>query len=152
MRQIIYLLLLQLFFVGVSAQSLQTATGIVFEDINKNNSYDQGEPVIPDVAVSNGTDVVLTDENGRYRIAVGEDAIVFVIKPGNYNYPVSALNLPQFFYNHKPNGSPELKFEGVPPTGPLPSSIDFPLISNGGVDDFSVLVFSDPQPYIEEHI
>ncbi|MDP2237276.1 MAG: calcineurin-like phosphoesterase family protein [Bacteroidales bacterium] len=152
MRIVFYLLLLQLIFVGVSAQSLETATGIVFEDLNKNNVFDQGELLIPNVAVSNGTDVVLTDENGRYRISVGDDAIVFVIKPGNYNYPLTENNLPRFFYNHKPKGSPELKFEGVSPTGPLPASIDFPLLSNGVTDAFSILVFSDPQPYIEEHI
>ncbi|MBE0655701.1 MAG: calcineurin-like phosphoesterase C-terminal domain-containing protein, partial [Bacteroidales bacterium] len=55
--------------------------------------------------------------------------------------------LPQFYYIHKPNGSPDLEYKGSEPTGPLPKSIDFALLEGQNSDEFSMLVFSDPQAY-----
>ena len=60
--------------------------------------------------------------------------------------PTNENNLPRFFYIHKPNGSPNLKYPGVEPTGPLPESIDFALLPNEKTSDFDVVVFGDPQP------
>lgn len=104
------------------------------------------------MAVSNGADVVLTDQNGNYTLGVSDDNIIFVIKPGNFNYPVNEYNLPQFYYIHKPMGSPDLEYPGVEPTGYLPESVDFALLAGSGSGEFSILVFSDPQPYTEEQI
>jgi len=129
------------------AQTTQTARGVVFHDINANGRQDAGEPGLPSVAVSNGSDVVQTNSNGEYEISVTDDTIIFVIKPGNFKYPMNNLNQPQFFYNHKPAGSPELKYKGVDPTGPLPSTINFPLLTGSDNDAFTILAFADPQPY-----
>ena len=127
-----------------------SATGIVFEDANKNGIKDKNEKGIPNVAVSNGKDVVLTDSNGNYRLNISDDNIIFVIKPKNYSYPLSSFNTPEFYYKHKPNGSPDyFKFKGVAPTGKLPASVDFGLIPAIEKKDFKVIVFGDPQPYTE---
>ena len=54
--------------------------------------------------------------------------------------------LPQFYYIHKPAGSPSQKFDGVKPTGPLPESIDFPLMPQEEPEQFKALLFGDTQP------
>lgn len=147
-----FVVLILTIYTPIAGQERQTATGTVFHDLNGNGIFDQGEPGISDVAVSNGVEVTLTGAEGRYKIEVEDDAIVFVIKPGNFNYPVNELNLPQFYYIHKPKGSPELKYPGVPPTGALPTNIDFPLVAGPDSDAFSMIVFSDPQAYTETQI
>ena len=125
----------------------QTARGVVFDDGNGNRLRDEGEPGIADVRVSNGLDIVTTDQEGRYEIDVDDDDIVFVIKPRDWATPVSGDQLPQFFYIHKPNGSPKgTEFAGVEPTGPLPESIDFPLRRQAEPDTFKAILFGDPQP------
>lgn len=139
-------------FSALHAGKNTTVRGVVFHDLNANGIRDGEEPGIPGVAVSNGIDVVVTDSDGGYTLAISDDAIVFVIKPGTYDYPVNAHNLPQFYYIHKPAGSPQLRYSGVEPSGPLPASVDFPLLTGSLSDDFSILVFSDPQPYTEEQI
>ena len=82
------------------------AKGAVYHDINGNNTMDNNEPGIPNVYVSNGVEIVKTDKNGKYSIPVSEDAIIFVIKPRDWMTPLNELNLPQFYYIHKPYGSP----------------------------------------------
>ncbi len=124
----------------------QTARGTVFSDTNGNGRLDAGEPGLPGVRVSNGVDIVTTDEDGRYEISVDDDTIVFVIKPRGYMTPVNDEQLPQFYYIHKPAGSPaDFKFAGVAPTGPLPESIDFPLTKRAEPDKFRALIFGDTQ-------
>ena len=87
------------------------------------------------------------NDAGHYKIAVDTDDIVFVIKPRDWMTPVNDQQLPQFFYIHKPAGSPEdFKFAGVKPTGPLPASIDFPLRRREEPDQFKAIMFGDPQP------
>lgn len=44
----------------------QTASGIVFNDQNRNGIRDGGERGVKNVAVSNGRDVVLTNRHGEY--------------------------------------------------------------------------------------
>jgi len=123
------------------------AKGIVYHDVNNNQRRDADENGVPDVRVSNGADIVLTDDAGRYEIQVDEDDIVFVIKPRDWVMPLNDQKLPQFFYIHKPAGSPEgTKFAGVAPTGPLPESIDFPMRKNAEPEKFRAILFGDPQP------
>jgi len=131
----------------------QTARGTVFHDANANGMLDPGERGVPRVRVSNSRDVVLTDERGRYEIEVDDDDIVHVVKPRGYMTPVDELNLPRFYYVHKPTGSPEgLRYAGVEPTGPLPESIDFPLTSFEEREAFRVWVLADPQPYSRDQV
>ncbi|MEM8735376.1 MAG: calcineurin-like phosphoesterase family protein [Planctomycetota bacterium] len=129
------------------AESTETATGYVFEDKNGDQTRNDGEPGIPGVHVSNGKEIVTTDASGKYSLPISDDAIVFVIKPRNFSTPLDENNLPQFFYIHKPKGSPKsFRFPGVEPTGPLPDSIDFPLTPSTEPDQFKAILFGDPQP------
>jgi hypothetical protein len=99
------------------------------------------------VAISNGRDVVQTDWRGRYRIAVGDDTILFVIKPGGWATPLDDNGLPRFYYIHKPEGSPtDLAYPGVSPTGPLPEQIHFPLHRQREPGSFRAILFADSQP------
>ncbi len=126
-------------------QSL-VATGFVFEDLNGNAVRDAGEAGIASVKVSNGREIVTTASDGRYELPVGDDTIIFVIKPRGWMNPLNADKLPQFYYIHKPAGSPSSEFPGVAPTGALPASIDFPLHKQDEPEEFRALLFGDTQP------
>jgi hypothetical protein len=134
-----------LFFMSSQAQT--TVQGHVFEDKNQNGKKEQNEKGIANVAVTNGLEVALSNAAGKYELPCGDDVIISLIKPSNYKIRVDENNLPQFFYNHKLNGSPKLKFKGVDPTGTLPKSVDFGLIPQQEDEKFTSLIFGDPQPY-----
>ena len=125
----------------------QTVTGTVYLDSNKNREFDAGEKVLPGVGVSNGRDVVQTDTKGHYQLTIDDSTdAVFVIKPSGYITPLSKYNTPEFYYIHRPEGSPkDLKYKGVSPTGPAPKTINFPLYVNKESTDYKVLLFGDPQ-------
>ncbi len=131
-------------FAGLSAHAA-TAKGVVFHDANGNQVRDAGEAGIPDVLVSNGEKVVKTNAEGKYRLPVGNDTILFVCKPEGWMTPVDENNVPRFYYIHKPKGSPDLKYKGVAPTGPLPKSVDFPLTPHPEPEQFTALFFGDTQ-------
>jgi len=78
--------------------------------------------------------------------------IVFVIKPSGYRVPVNEMQLSAFYYVHKPNGSPTLRYSGSVPTGRLPEQVNFPLIKYDEPDDFNIVVFGDTQPYSDREI
>jgi C terminal of Calcineurin-like phosphoesterase/N terminal of Calcineurin-like phosphoesterase/Calcineurin-like phosphoesterase len=129
------------------------AKGYVFDDLNMNRIRDEGESGIEGVAVSNGEDIVITNGDGYYGLPVDNDAIIFCIKPSDWMTPVNVDNIPQFFYIHKPKGSPEhFKYAGVSPTGDLPEEVNFPLYSEKGKSDFKIAIFGDPQPWRDEDI
>jgi len=128
------------------AREPKTATGVVFQDTNENRKMDPGEKPLEHIRVSNRRSIAQTDQSGRYRIQVDEDDIIFVIKPSGWRTPLTEDNLPQFYYIHKPAGSPPSRYAGVAPTGPLPESIDFPLYPQEEPDAFQVILFADPQP------
>ncbi len=77
------ILLLSLFFQASGQTSM--VKGIVFEDVNRNGKREAGEKGIPGVSVSNSREVVSTDAGGRYELPVGDDNIIFVIKPSGYS-------------------------------------------------------------------
>lgn len=125
----------------------QLASGIVFADTNGNGVRDAGENGLAGMKVSNGREIVQTDSTGKYSIPVTDDTIIFVIKPRGWMTPLNEDNLPQFYYIHKPQGSPtNFKFKGVEPTGPLPESIDFALQRHEEPNQFKAIMFGDPQP------
>ncbi|MBN2561336.1 MAG: calcineurin-like phosphoesterase family protein [Phycisphaerae bacterium] len=136
------------FGVGATAALAEgVVRGVVFDDRDRDGARDPGEPVLPGVRVSNGREVALTDKEGRYELPVDDDDIIFVIKPRDFMTPVDKLNIPRFYYVHKPAGSPKpLKHPGVAPSGPLPKSVDFPLYRRPEPDTFDVVVLGDPQP------
>ncbi|TKC65183.1 metallophosphoesterase [Pedobacter hiemivivus] len=134
------------FLASFQLQAQSTVKGFVYQDLNHNGKRDHKDLGVADVAVTNGVQVVLTDKSGLYTLPIGKDNIVSVIKPSGYKTGVNADQLPQFFYNHKPGGSPVLKYKGVLPTGVLPASVDFPLTMVKENENFKMLVFGDPQP------
>jgi hypothetical protein len=138
--------------------------GFVFEDLNQNGKFNKGEPGIKGVMVSNGKQVVLTDKRGFYKLPAPtseEEAAgvsIFITKPAGYEVPVDQDNVPQFFYIHKPEGSPAnvrdeaFRFGGLAPTGPLPKRINFPLIKGRYKKRFKVAVSGDTQPYSNNEV
>ena len=134
------------------AQAQEQVKGVIYNDINKNGKKDKTEIGLPYVSVSNGVDVVQTNSKGEYLLPVGNDNIIFVVKPSGYNFPLNSKNLPAYYYIHKPQGSPTLKYAASLPTGKLPSSLDFPLYEQNESNQFKALIFGDPQAYTLEEI
>ncbi|NDJ59682.1 MAG: hypothetical protein GYB67_01075 [Chloroflexi bacterium] len=125
----------------------ETFTGVVFEDLNGNLTLDADEPGIEGVMVTNGIQVVLTNAEGVYELPVRDEMVVVVTKPNNYDVPYNENLVPQNYYIHQPNGSPDFiqTYAGIEPTGDLPESVDFPLYATEVVNDFSFLVYGDTQ-------
>lgn len=141
------------FILQLGSAWAQTATGFVYVDKNGNGRKDAREAGVPDVAVSNGREVVKTDKRGKYILPVGRDNILFVIKPSGFGVPIDSAMLPKFYYIHKPGGSPAtMKYPGVKPTGPLPGEVNFALIPQQESQQFRVLLFGDPQVYSQQDI
>ena len=122
-----------------------TARGVVFEDADGDGRRGFSEIGLPEVRVSNGRDIALTDSLGRYALTLGDEGVLFVVKPSGWRAPVDGNMLPRFYYLHKPAGSPPSRFTGVAPTGALPYSVDFPLTRQDEPESFTVLVFGDTQ-------
>ena len=141
---------------GLCLQSVQSqpprpvtppeAHGVVFFDANDNGVFDGDDDALPGVRVSNGKQIVTTNADGRYKLPVDDDTILFVIKPSGWRTPLSEDMLPRFYYIHKPLGSPDMKYDGVDETGRLPESVDFPLYPQQEPEQFHALLFGDPQP------
>jgi len=130
-----------------------TASGVVFHDRNDDGIRDEGEPGIPGVHVSNQLEIATTDDEGRWSLPHDRDTIFFVIKPEGWATPIDENQLPQFYYIHKPDGSPgDFHFPGVEPTGPLPESIDFALRPREEPEEFKAILFGDPQPRNQREI
>ncbi|MBX7254848.1 MAG: calcineurin-like phosphoesterase C-terminal domain-containing protein [Candidatus Hydrogenedentes bacterium] len=128
-----------------AAHGQAEARGMVYNDLNSNSILDNGEPGVPDVCVSNGRDLVVTDESGKWSLPSDDDCTLFVIKPAGWGVQVNSDQIPQYFYHHKPKGSPVKQVAGVPPTGPLPPSINFAVFKQDEPAMFDVLLFGDPQ-------
>ncbi|MFN8740988.1 MAG: calcineurin-like phosphoesterase C-terminal domain-containing protein, partial [Pirellula sp.] len=128
------------------------AKGYVYWDQNGNGLRDSEEKGLEGIRVSNGFDVVKTNADGLYSLDVSDDTILFVIKPRNWMPPLNELNLPKFYYIHKPKGSPQSQYSGVAPTGELLASIDFPLLQQQEPDQFKVILFGDTQPRNKQEV
>ncbi len=105
----------------------KTLDGSVFVDKDKDSVQDANERGIVGATVSNGRDVATTDSRGRYELPAFENMTVFVTQPRGYQVPVDDDNVAQFFYHHLPAGSPDLRYGGIDPTGPLPDKVNFPM-------------------------
>lgn len=128
--------------------------GAVFDDRNRNSQQDPGEHGIAGVEVSNGREIVTTDRQGRYEISVRDGETVFLTQPAGYQVPVDEDNVAQFFYTNMPAGSPELRYGGIDPTGPLPDAVDFPLARTTDTlsRDQRCLIGGDIQTYTQEEV
>lgn len=146
------ILLLTSLLLTTLLQAQQPASGVVFLDKDADMKFSQSDQPLENIPVSNGRDVVLTDANGQYELMVDDDDILFVVKPSGYEFHVDEYQLPQFYYIHKPAGSPDLDYTGVKPTGPLPESVDFALLPGDEKEEFEILLFGDPQPYTAQEV
>ena len=135
---------------GRAEAGLAVARGSVFDDTGGRGVRGPASAGVAGVMVSNGRDVVLTDQHGRWQLPVGSGDSVFVVKPPGWCTPTDAHGLPTFAYLHQPDGTPPRyasRFSGVAPTGPLPSSIDFPLRrATNETTRFDVVLIADTQP------
>jgi hypothetical protein len=137
------------------AQRPVMASGTVFEDRSGTGRRLPGDPGIAGVLVSNGRDIAKTDPDGRWRLPVAEGDGLFVIKPPHWSTPTGPGGIPRFSYLHQPLGSPNAvawRHRGVAPTGPLPASIDFPLVRREEPSCFEALLLSDTQPENETEL
>jgi hypothetical protein len=140
--------------VNAAEADQQTLDGTVFNDKNRNSTQDSGEPGMPGVTVSNGREVVTTDGQGRYELPAFDNMTVFVTQPRGYQVPVDEDNVAQFFYNHLPEGSPELKYGGIAPTGALPDKVNFPLAKSDLTQspEQHCVLGADVQTYNQEEV
>lgn len=127
--------------------------GVVFEDRNGDGRRQSGEPGIADVLVSNGREIVATDASGRYRIAVRADMDLSIVKPAGWRAPVDRRGVPQIAYSYLRDGSPTLRYEGLPRQGKAPEQVNFPLQRGAGAEaDFECVVIGDSQTYSNDEI
>ena len=132
----------------------QTLDGVVFDDRNQNSTQDRGERGIKGVSVSNGREVVTTDAKGRYELPVDENTNVFVTQPAGYQVPVDDDNIAQFSYIHLPEGSPDLKYGGIEPTGELPDAVNFPMAGSQQTKrpQQNCIIGGDVQTYTQQEV
>ena len=149
MKKILVVFFLLIAFTMLIADSFK---GYVFFDENNNGEFDEGEIGISHVVVSNGLDCVLTDEEGFYELPVLNDCVIFITKPDTYMTPVNAFNIPQFYYIHYPEGSPDLKYPAIEPTGERPLELNFPLYKSEFKGNFEIMAIGDPQTKTAEQI
>ena len=139
--------------IALSAPTLAARTtvarGFVFEDRNGDGRRRPGASGIAGVMVSNGRDVAVTADDGGWSLPVKSGDSIFVIKPPDWATPTSPGGIPSFSYIHQPDGSPAYLGRGVEliaPTGPLPASLNFPLIRRPESRTFEAVLMSDTQP------
>ena len=131
-----------------------TLDGVVFDDRNENSRQDRGERGIGGVTVSNGREVVTTGAKGRYELPAYDNMNVFVTQPAGYQVPVDEDNVPQFSYIHLPQGSPDLRYGGIAPTGELPDEVNFPLSRSTDTRSphQNCIIGGDVQTYDQEEV
>lgn len=128
--------------------------GVVFDDLNQNSTQDEDEPGVEGVTVSNGRETTTTDAEGRYELPAYENMTAFVTQPSGYQVPVDEHNVAQFHYHHLPEGSSELEYGGIEPTGSLPEQVNFPLAQDEGAASAQqeCVIGGDIQTYTEEEV
>lgn len=144
--------------VGYSGQKLYAqlpsfVNGVVFHDKNGNGHYDGAIDLpLAGVAVSNGKDVVVTNEKGEYKLPFRDNAATFVIKPRNWSVSVDENNMPLFYKFYSSSGLSGTKYEGLPATGLPTAPVNFAMQPSEEPDNLKVLVFGDTQPRNEQEI
>lgn len=100
------------------------------------------------VQVSNGRELVATDADGRYRLPLHDGDTAFVIKPAGVRSVRHAGIDGRFWVHHRPQGSPALRYGGLPAQDARVSGGDFVLLADPAppAQGVEVLVFGDPQP------
>jgi hypothetical protein len=121
------------------------AHGSVYADRDGDARRDDDEPGLAAVKVSNGREVVTTDEHGRYAVGLRPGDTVFVIRPPHADLSLGSDGLPRYWLHHFPDGSPPLKYGGI--AAVTPASLDFALRphARGDASALTLRVFGDPQ-------
>lgn len=101
---------------------------------------------LPGIKLSNGRQIVLSDEAGRFSVPVREGDTVFVIKPAAHAVERGEDGLPRFWRHHLPSGSPPLRHGGMGPSHAAAEPWDILLHPRRTQATHEVLVFGDPQP------
>jgi hypothetical protein len=117
----------------------------VFLDSNRNGQRDGRESGLPDVRISDGERIVITDRNGIYSLAATPGRTLFVIKPAGYTLPRRADGLPDSFAN-QPGTLHGLKYGGVSKADTACRHFALWPEKKPAKADMTVLVFGDPQP------
>jgi len=108
-------------------------TGFVFEDKNANGIKDKNEPGIKSVAVSDQVNIVLSNDEGYYKLPVGDGyGIVYISMPDGYETmdsfwrPTNNVNdpIPVNFSLRKTKNTAHFSFVHASDTHISPSSID----------------------------
>ena len=144
---------------AASGETVTQIRGVVFHDRNRDGVQQDGENGIKNVMVSDGLNVVKTNRQGHYSLPLPsseEEAAglaVFITEPDGFDVPYDEDNIPQFYYIHKPEGSPlnvrgeTFRFGGLQETGPMPAAINFPLVRTKKLKHFKIAVSGDTQTY-----
>ena len=138
-------LFLPLIFLSISFSQIELE-GIVFNDRNNNQVMDIGEPGIGDQRISNGLEIVLTDEKGRFTINSDNNDVIFIIKNPKWDIPINQYGIPQFYYNVRSQPSPGyLKYDAF--DKPISAkTLYFPLVQSNHNREFNAIISGDPQP------
>ncbi|MCG6188057.1 calcineurin-like phosphoesterase C-terminal domain-containing protein [Maribellus maritimus] len=129
-----FLFFLFVFVTNILFATTGSTTGKVYIDFNNNGVFDKGEIGVKNVCVTNGEEVVLTDEDGKWQLETNERATIFIIKPSGYQVPLNSFNSPKYYFKT----GDELNRKDV-------KSINFPLVQQAEKNTFSALFFGDPQ-------
>ena len=132
----------------------ETISGVVFDDADRDGLRGRGETGVPGVLVSNGLDWVRTDTTGRYELAVRPDMNLMIVQPSGWRVPTNEALAPQFHHVWKEGGTGyELRYGGLPDSGPAPAEVNFPIIRDGAAgEDFTCAIVGDSQTYSGQEI
>lgn len=101
--------------------------GTVFEDLDGDGRRGAGEPGLAEVRVSDGLEIVSSDNEGRWRLSGRPHRPVFVVKPAGFAVRPSGNGLPGFW------------------RAPGDRACDFALQRREPAQSLKVIVSSDPQ-------
>lgn len=135
----------------IGASQAQLLSGYVFLDLNENGIYDSADKPLSQVSISNGQDIVQSDDGGKYEISLLENGLIFLIKPSGYIPASTRENILNYFSFNKPDGSPELKYPGIPKII-LTQPFNFPLYPSPNENKFKIALLGDTQVENEEHV
>jgi hypothetical protein len=116
--------------------------GEVRHDLDGNGVADAGEPGLAGIKVSNGREVVRTDADGHYRLALEDGDTVFVIPAPGYQPPTGPDGLPRFWQHELARADAGLRYGGRPAAR---ADGRF-LLRRVDRQPPRLLVFGDPQP------
>ncbi|HEX2083150.1 MAG TPA: metallophosphoesterase N-terminal domain-containing protein, partial [Xanthomonadaceae bacterium] len=121
---------------------------VVFEDRDGDGLRDPGERPMAGVRVSDGRDIAVTGEDGRFRLpAAGDGRTVFAIKPAGFAYAPREDGLPDFWRNLRAAPGPALRYGGFPVSYACADiGLRREMHPAERSEGLRVLVFADPQP------